>query len=369
MHGSIFMKNLIRNITFWRKNNIRSEKPKALLHIGVEKTGTTTIQEFLHLNRNLLANQGILFPQFIGPRNHRKLAVYCCHNHRSNQFTQINNIDDPEKRKAWKTDFSRLFEQELNRISNGHRSIIFSSEHFSTLLKEKQEIQQFKTFLNSFTSSFKVIIYIRRQDLLASSMTSNAAKSGIGIKLPLAGEIFRKHFYNYNQLIERWTAVFGRNNICLRIFEKEQLINRDLIQDFMVHAGIQQDENFVIPRRMNTSISATATEVAWLFNKRFPVSKNNYNLHSLRKLRLELIEEINKKYPGKGKMLLKEDAKNFLKHYEILNWELAKNWFDRDELFNEDFSMYPENEPKTNHQLIEHLVDDFVTRKKPVEGQ
>ena len=58
---------------------------KAVIHIGTEKTGTTTLQEFLHLNRANLKNQGIAYLQSPGERNNRKLATYCM-NH--------NNVDD-----------------------------------------------------------------------------------------------------------------------------------------------------------------------------------------------------------------------------------------------------------------------------------
>ena len=55
---------------------------KAIIHIGTEKTGTTTIQEFLHLNRSKLANQGVAYLQSPGLRNNRKLVTYCMKNNK-----------------------------------------------------------------------------------------------------------------------------------------------------------------------------------------------------------------------------------------------------------------------------------------------
>lgn len=46
-----------------------------ILHIGAEKTGTTTIQEFLTLNRERLLAQGVHFPMSVGLKNHTRLAV------------------------------------------------------------------------------------------------------------------------------------------------------------------------------------------------------------------------------------------------------------------------------------------------------
>ena len=39
---------------------------KAIIHIGAEKTGTTSIQAFCSANRALLAKQGVLFPRVPG---------------------------------------------------------------------------------------------------------------------------------------------------------------------------------------------------------------------------------------------------------------------------------------------------------------
>ena len=45
------------------------------LHIGTEKTGTTTIQSFLAANRDLLKRNRILYPRAPGEQNHRALAA------------------------------------------------------------------------------------------------------------------------------------------------------------------------------------------------------------------------------------------------------------------------------------------------------
>ena len=42
--------------------------------IYVEKTGTSTIQQFLNVNRVGLLDEGILYPESPGLTNHRKLS-------------------------------------------------------------------------------------------------------------------------------------------------------------------------------------------------------------------------------------------------------------------------------------------------------
>jgi hypothetical protein len=360
MHDLICMMKFIRNLISSRNTIVSGQKPAATLHIGVEKTGSTTIQEFLHLNRQLLAKQGIWFPGFFGKRNHHQLAVYCNDSLRSNQFTRPKGIDDPESFREWKERFRISFQQEMEKHSGQHNHILFSSEHFSSQLKDTTEIARLKNMLDDYVSSYTVIIYIRRQDLLASSMISNSARVGLSTGLPTGSEICARHFYNYRRLLKKWSEVFGKENIRLRIFEKEQLINQDLVQDFMQQAGIRQDEKFRLPQRMNTSLSATAIEAAWLFNQKFPIRNGRSDIQKINKLRLELISEIIEKYPGPGKMLLKDDARDFLNIYKKTNQKVAAEWFGREKLFSEDFSMYPEQEQIIDQPPINQIVNEFI---------
>ena len=49
---------------------------RAILHIGTEKTGTTSIQNFLYSNRIKLGAQGILFSETAGYLSNQNLVVY-----------------------------------------------------------------------------------------------------------------------------------------------------------------------------------------------------------------------------------------------------------------------------------------------------
>lgn len=340
-----------------------ANKPTAIIHIGVEKTGTTTIQEFLFQNKNLLKQQGIWFPKIITARNHRPLAVYCCKPDRSNQFTRQYNIENPKKRKEWRAEFREIFSMEMPKESNEYKKVIFSSEHFTTFLKGKSEIRLLKSFLEPYFASQTILVYIRRQDLVASSMINNAVKSGIGNKLPTGKKIKSKHYYNYENLISKWSEVFGKENIRMRVYEKDRLNGKDLLVDFMDKAEILSDKRFTIPQWLNISLSATAVEAAWLFNKKYPSRNFKDDYSELRNLRLKLINQTNERYPGNGKMLNRRDAKKYFKQFRKSNCRLAKEWFGSKDLFCDDFSMYPKCEEKINPDLIHELVEDFIRRE------
>ena len=56
---------------------------RAILQIGTEKTGTTTLQHFLAANRDRAARRGFVYPEFCGAINHTGLAAYAMDARRS----------------------------------------------------------------------------------------------------------------------------------------------------------------------------------------------------------------------------------------------------------------------------------------------
>ena len=49
---------------------------KLILHIGMEKTGTTSLQQWLFQNKILLSNNGFGISEILGEGNNRKLPSY-----------------------------------------------------------------------------------------------------------------------------------------------------------------------------------------------------------------------------------------------------------------------------------------------------
>ena len=56
---------------------VSSQKPsrRAIIHVGHEKTGTKSIQNFLIANNQSLKREGIIFPKSLGSGNHTRLVA------------------------------------------------------------------------------------------------------------------------------------------------------------------------------------------------------------------------------------------------------------------------------------------------------
>jgi hypothetical protein len=332
----------IRNIIFWPKRKDILQKPDLILHIGTEKTGTTTIQEFLHLNRNLLARQGVYFPKSIGMRNHRPLASWCLSHEKDDVFLRMNNLTESSHRKAWREDFIAKFEKEISSLKPEIKQVIISSEHFSSLLNHPTEIETLKLLLDKWFTSITVVVFLRRQDSFVVSRYSTVCKAGIVMKSILPNPTTLRPLVNYQILLGKWGSVFGKESITPRIFNPAEFINHDLLQDFIRVCKLPENADYQIPENKNVSFSETAQEVIQCFNKK--INQGNEN-RELRKIRHSIFENVNRKYPGPGKKPLRHEALEFYKFFEASNNQVAREWFGREKLFDEDFSMYPETIP------------------------
>lgn len=152
-------------------------------------------------------------------------------------------------------------------------------------------------------------------------------------------------YFGYKNLLDKWSVVFGKGNIHPAIYEKGQWKNNDLLVDYCNICQIPEGLNYKLPENKNQSYSETTYEVAILFNSLFKNDLSGNDLTTLRKTRHQLMESINKKYPGPGKKPLRQEAIDYYEIFKESNNYVAREWFGREKLFNEDFSMYPETIP------------------------
>jgi len=90
---------------------------KCFVHIGTEKTGSTTIQEFLHLNRCLLMQFECLFTKSAGIRNNIKLAVAAYNSDRRDDITRNYGLYSDKKLQLFQKKIIRGLQSELSRVA------------------------------------------------------------------------------------------------------------------------------------------------------------------------------------------------------------------------------------------------------------
>lgn len=237
------------------------------LHIGTEKTGTTSIQGFLSKNRAKLEEQGILYPRSPGNHNHTALTVYALRKAKQSSIRRSSGVFGPEEVTKFRDRFLDALDKEIRDSSAP--VVIFSNEHLSSRLLRKAEVARVKKLCDNYADEMKIVVYLRNQvDFLVSSF-GTGIKSGSTRAFPFPLRDRRLRTMNYFVLLDRWRKVFGRENLIVRRFERAHFVDGDLFADFAAQIPLDIS-GFTRTEARNEALDAR--ELAFLreFNARVP---------------------------------------------------------------------------------------------------
>ncbi|ASF45581.1 hypothetical protein [Methylovulum psychrotolerans] len=313
-------------------------KPTLLLHIGTEKTGTTSIQEFLAHNRRRLQQAGILYPSSLGDKNHIKLAAYA--ELRPWSFGNKNlGINSAEKHAEFCLRLEQHLSDELKR--HDYRSAIISNEHLHSNVTSIGQIETIKALLERYFSDIKVLVYFRRQDLMAVSLYSTALLVGFTPAQHLDVGAARNYYYRFDTIYDNWAEVFGSNNIIVKPFAREKLLAGNVVLDFCATAKLTPELGLAMTERKNESLSLEAACLILELNERIKDGRLELPEPAARK-RNQLTQKITELFKGGTYYPNRQLAMRFFQACSETNNALQERIGV--DLFNDDFSMYPEQE-------------------------
>lgn len=324
---------------------------QAILHIGTEKTGSTSIQSFLALNKDKLLRHGIAVLDSLGSPNNRYLATYSMDDKRTDESHAALGLKNYRERKEWSRNLQVRLRAELESLPNNVERVILSSEHCHSRLVLKSEVERLKELLTSLFDEIKVLVYLRRQDEVAVSLYSTAMKVGYTHRAILPVDNINYDYYDYERLLDRWSDVFGDGNLIPRVYERHRLADGDVIQDFCdvcLLQGVWKSEAVI---KENMSLSPLGQEFLRVFNKHVPGGA--YGEPS--ELRGPIVQFLEQKCAGVPRKPGRRDAEKFYALFQASNNRVADKWFGTEHLFHEDFTSYPEREPE-----IDYGFDDAV---------
>ena len=331
---------------------MRRKIKTCVLHIGTEKTGTTTLQAHLALNRDTLLERGFMVPICLSPyrklANHERLTTYALRPEKIDDDLRVaarlissTQIDD--HRAKILSDLQR----EIENISAVIETLLLSNEHCHSRLVEEDEVALLKELLSEFAEDFKIVVYLRPQHELAVSLYTQALKAGhfnIGV-LPQfsSGKKLwvNKRYFDYFDLINRWSSIFGVENIIVRIYSEHDLINGNVIDDFFKVINCDQTD-LQIPVNHNVGMPKDAQAVLNAFN-RFAY---DYPEEVTPQLRGQLIKALESLPQGAGVRPSRIEAEGFFRMFEDSNQKVRQLFFpDRDRLFFPNFDRFPDEAP------------------------
>lgn len=141
-----------------------------ILHVGLHKTGTTSIQQWLRDHEVLLAEHRIRFPRgWLQMDNHFELPLTLM---RLDRMTNARRRSDEWRDPAWRDDVVRQVVDDLRRHPDW--TTVLSSENLSWFRYDDEFLA-----LREVVGDAHVVIYLRNKDDFLASLTAHFNKNGM----------------------------------------------------------------------------------------------------------------------------------------------------------------------------------------------
>ena len=184
----------------------RPQLMRFVLHIGLNKTGTSTLQVYLDKHREELLDQGIWYPAL-------GRFPYAQH-----------DLAQGIKEK----DFSRygIDPAALNEtaVPKGVETVLICSENFHTVRDVSDVAALFPP------EKTQVIVYLREHVAYLASWYQQVAQTRGDLTCSFF-DFARLQGYPLMELVDRWRAIYGEK-LHVRTYERDKLVDRDIVADF-----------------------------------------------------------------------------------------------------------------------------------------
>ena len=217
--------------------------PKLIIHIGSQKTGSTSIQTFLTQNPGKMAEAGLSYVNAgRGPAAHNKLAF----KRDTDQFPRIMN---------------RLVNEVQNNPDKTH---VISAEMLFTTRMARAMTEFLPDDLRSQT---QIIAYVRRQDKFLEAMYKQVVKTGRfkGTAQEYAQK--REAALMYSKILGVYADGFGGENVTVLPYERPRFKDGDVILDMCGHLGMDTVTPADLPEKFsNITLSREVSEMLGLIS-------------------------------------------------------------------------------------------------------
>lgn len=206
---------------------------KLYLHIGSYKTGTTSIQNALAINRKILAKQGFMYPG--RDVNHHKF-IFSCHPSGDDIPRQFRGLNQMKLKQI----ISAFFKGLEKDFSCNYDNYIISTEYL--FIYEKTLVAQTINYLKRFFSDIEVVVFVRNPADYYVSSQQQKIKARSYIDSPTS---FR---YDFKKVIETWKSFFP-----VQVLKHERGV--DSLEVLCNAVGIDLSNFESAEKRINTSLT------------------------------------------------------------------------------------------------------------------
>ncbi len=247
---------------------------RLVLHIGMIKTGSTSIQYSMGESRSALLKHNINYPS-IRPFNHVATfpPLFIDDPTKSFGFRRAlkPSEDKDVKVRSYRETWIREFE------SCKQDNFIISAEDLGLPFFRKKAVALVKEFVEPYFEEVSVIVYVRHYDTFIASHVQEVVKNGDRRDIR---EIVNRFMdcppqLSYRKSISKWIDVFGRENIIVKPFDPNVFYKRSLLADFFQALGLPANDISIPEVITNVSIGKNAVIFINKFNQTYPLFIKN----------------------------------------------------------------------------------------------
>lgn len=203
--------------------------PRLILHIGFQKTGTSSLQHFLRINRDALLKQGILYPHAgtDGKVAHHQLALQMNPN-------ATNGAAIPRILDACKTERRQP-----------HHTLLFSSEAFQRL----NDFGRMRAFISELNpQDVLVVAYVR--EFLDYRLSAFRQFVQNNVRFTTLNATLQQQF-NIKRKLLSWEQL---GHLCLKWYDRATLHDGDIVADLATQCEIDLTGLAPMKTDMNPSL-------------------------------------------------------------------------------------------------------------------
>lgn len=232
-----------------------------IFHVGMPKTGTSSIQESLHFG---LRDTRFRYIDFGHSQINacRAIATMFTENPESFYYHRQRGITS-EAIQRDRARCQRVLEGAIARARRCKETLVISAENGWEM--QLRELESLRQVMDVLSCEVKVVAYVRPWAAWLQSAFQQRVKMGIShaILPPIARQIL-----DYQTRVELLEGVFGKENVEVRQFLPERFPGGCSVQDFCQSQGIDFDAHRV--RRSNDSLSLPAIRLLYTYRKLGP---------------------------------------------------------------------------------------------------
>jgi hypothetical protein len=208
---------------------------RAIIHIGMHKTGMTSVKDHCRKHRDALLGDGVLFPTTL-----RGICKKLGH-----EATDLAGLEEG-------------FAMELAQIPDGG-AVYIGSENFFDL--EHAEKERLLGFLDRFHLDVSVLCYLRPQVRQAVSYyqqhviecfrrKKRPANSGV---VEHFDALMNKGYYRYSHVLDSWSRYLPRGSLCVKPYGADVLHGGCTVRDAASIVGFGVSDADIVKRQVSFS--------------------------------------------------------------------------------------------------------------------